>query len=285
LLEKKFASAKQLTQEEEDTLEKKMTWIFGTVRSGTTWLGTELLKHPENVPWDEPYIASHLIAFRLIHGKRSGYFFSEQHKKDWMPALRKFILSRTFSHAKSLSKNVIIKEPNGVGGVYLIMECLSHSKLIFLLRDGRDTVDSLIDAHRPGSWNKGLPPLKTEKDRMEAIQKYSNGWKKSIPVVWETYQKHPDALRHLVKYEDLRKNTFPELKKIYNFIQVDISDDELKKIVDNYEFENIPKSKKGPGRFYRSATPGGWKNNFNDKEKDMMNSIMKDTLKKFDYEI
>jgi len=285
LLEKKFASTKQLTEEEEDTLEKKITWIFGPVRSGTTWLGTELLKHPENVPWAEPYIAWLLLALRLKHGKRSDYFFSEQHKKDWLPALRKLILSRTFSHAESISKNVIIKEPNGVGGADTIMECLPNSKLIFLLRDGRDIVDSLIDAHRPGSWNKGMPPLKTEKDRMEAIKKYSNGWKKSVPVVWETFQKHPEALRHFVKYEDLRKNTFPELKKIYDFIGIKISDDELKKIIERYEFDNIPKSKKGPGKFNRTASPGGWKNNFDDTEKDLMNSIMKDDLKKFDYEV
>ncbi len=285
MLEKKNASNKQLTENEEDTLEKKITWIFGTVRSGTTWLGTELLNHSSNVPWAEPYIAWHLLALRLKHGKRSDYFFSEQHKKDWMPGLRKLILSRTFSHAKSLSKNVIIKEPNGVAGADLIMECLSHSKLIFLLRDGRDIVDSLIDAHRPGSWNKGMAPLRTKKDRIEAIKKYSNGWKKSVTVLWNTYQKQPDELRHFVKYEDLRKNTFPELKKIYDFIGEKISDDELKKIIERYEFDNIPKSKKGPGKFTRAATPGGWKNNFDDAEKDLMNSKMKDDLKKFDYEV
>jgi len=285
LLGKKFASPKQLTQEEEDTLEKKITWIFGTVRSGTTWLGTELLKHPENVPWAEPYIGWHLLALRLKHGKRSDYFFSQQYKKDWMPALRKLILSRTFSHAKSVSKNVIIKEPNGVAGADLIMECLPHSKLIFLLRDGRDIVDSLIDAHRPGSWNEGMLPLRTKKDRIDAIKEYSDGWMKSVTVVWKTYQKQPDELRYFVKYEDLRKNTFPELKKIYNFIGVEISDDKLKKIIERYEFDNIPTAKKGPGKFTRAATPGGWKNNFNYNEKYFMNSIMKDNLTKFDYDV
>jgi len=43
-----------LSEEEEEQLERKMAWILGSGRSGSTWLGTQLLNHPENVIWDEP---------------------------------------------------------------------------------------------------------------------------------------------------------------------------------------------------------------------------------------
>jgi hypothetical protein len=88
-----------------------------------------------------------------------------------------------------------------------------------------------------------------------------------------------------VRYEDLRMDTFAELRKIYNFLHISISDDELKKIVDRYDFKNIPESEKGPGKFNRSATPGGWKKNFSKEEQELMNSIMGGTLTQMGYEI
>jgi len=74
-----------------------------------------------------------------------------------------------------------------------------------------------------------------------------------------------------------------ELKKIYEFLEIKITDVELGKIVDNSNFDKIPASEKGIGKFYRSASPGNWQNNFNEKEKEIMFSIMSGTLKKMGY--
>jgi len=51
-----------------------------------------------------------------------------------------------------LSKNIIIKEPNGSFAADVIAECLPDSKIIVLIRDGRDVLDSRFDMHKPGSW-------------------------------------------------------------------------------------------------------------------------------------
>ena len=99
----------------------------------------------------------------------------------------------------------------------------------------------------------------------------------------EAYQKHQNDLRCLLKYEDLRQNTVAELQKIYKFIGIEINQETLEKIVKKYEFENIPKEKRGKGQFRRFASPGKWKENFNDEEQLIMNSIMKDTIKKLNY--
>jgi len=99
----------------------------------------------------------------------------------------------------------------------------------------------------------------------------------------ESFHNHDQKNKILIRYEDLRKNTYEELKKIYNFIGIKTTKSELKEKIKKYNFKNIPASMKGSGKFYRVATPGKWKENFNDKEKELMDSIMGETLKKMNY--
>jgi len=280
-----------LTEEQEKTLEKKIVWVFGSPRSGTTWLGTQLLSHKKNITWHEPYIGYHLGLFKKSWYKnRKEYFFSEYHKNNWLPFLRKLILARTFSLSQTLEKNIIIKEPNGSNSADIIMECFPNSKLIFLQRDGRDVVDSLMDTHQANSWSKQIPnlnrkPLETEIVKNEAIKKYSENWKEITNIVWETFKKHKPEFCLLVKYEDLIKDTHSNLKKIYQFLDVNIENSELNEIIERHDFKNIPSDQKGSGKFYRSASPGAWKNNFTTKEQELMNSIMSETLKQFEYQV
>jgi hypothetical protein len=74
------------------------------------------------------------------------------------------------------------------------------------------------------------------------------------------------------------------LKKIYEFLEIEISDKELTKIVEKSSFEKIPKGQRGSGKFARSATPGKWKENFSPEEQKIMTEIMSDTLKEMGYE-
>ena len=59
----------------------------------------------------------------------------------------------------------------------------------------------------------------------------------------------------------------------------------MEQIVSKYDFKNIPSDQRGDGKFYRSANPGGWQNNFSDEEKELMHSIMNDSLNKMGYSI
>lgn len=277
-----------LTDEQEDILEKNMIWIFGSVRSGTTWLGRDLLNHSSTIYWHEPYIGWLLAAIPEWHYGEERYFFSREHMKNLIPTLRKLILARTFSQAQSLSLNIVIKEPNGSKAADIVMSCFPKSKLIFILRDGRDVIDSLIDASQPNSFYKKisvgrLDTITSDDMRYEAIKKHSKNWIKEIETVWKSYENHNPKLRYMIRYEDLKNQTFFELKKLYDFLEIKISDAELKEITEKYHFLKIPESERGPGKFYRIATPGAWKKNFSDEEQVLLNSIMGDTLKKFDY--
>jgi len=53
----KIPKLKQLTESEEEKLEKNMVFILAMQRSGTTWLATRLLNHEGNIIWNEPHLA------------------------------------------------------------------------------------------------------------------------------------------------------------------------------------------------------------------------------------
>jgi len=278
---------RELTIEQENELEKNLVWIFASPRSGTTWLGARLLaEHFLSI--NEPKIGSHLGFSRL--GKntiedltslenRDDYFFSNQFKDTWKYFLRKLILNRIYAQIRDTRKKIIIKEPNGSIGADIISDSLPNSKIIILLRDGRDIVDSLVDAFSEKGWlaKKGGTTLSVD-DRLEFIKEQSNRWKNLVNILLKIQKIHPKGNRILIKYEDLLGETFKVLKNIFQFLNVKLDDNEIKEIVEKHSYKNIPSELKGKGMAIRSASPGKWKRNFNEDEKEMMTNIMNKTL-------
>jgi len=285
----------ELTPNQELSLEKNIVWLFGSTRGGTTWVGTQLLSHQTQMMF-EPRFAYFFGEQRLWvneNGKKINkqsqnpdYFFSDATKNSWKFYLRKLILNRIQSQFPDFSHKIIMKENLDRGGSDIISECFPNSKIIILIRDGRDVIDSKIDArHNKNSWGvkrKLSKPLRQE-ERSAFISSSSRKWVELIDDLMRTYNNHPKKLRILVRYEDLLKNTSQELKKIYDFLQIEINNEDLEKLVSKYSFENIPKESKGKGKFTRFATPGKWKENFNLKEKNLMKSIMGKTLSELNY--
>jgi len=286
---------KELLASEEVELEKNLVWIFADRRSGTTWI-KELLSY-NTFSIDEPLIGLHLG--RSTEGKnsfartldvqkdRDDYFFCHNYKNIWKFFLRKLILNRIYNQFNKLSTPIIIKEPTGSMAADLISECLTNSKIIILLRDGRDVIDSKVDENALGGWElekkKNLRRDLLGENRINYIKRHSKFWKTLIEILLKTYENHPKKLRYMLKYEDLKNDTELELQKIYQFLGIDISQESLSNIIKKHSFEKIPKKDKGQGKFRRFASPGMWKENFNKQEKAIMNEIMKDTLTKLGY--
>jgi len=167
----------------------------------------------------------------------------------------------------------------------MIAECLPNAKIIVILRDGRDVLDSKIDSKQSGGWatSTGHPNIIKEK-RLGFIKSRSQYWVKMIQVITKCYDNHDKNLRFLLKYEELLKNTHEILQKIYDFIGIKIQKEELEKIIERYSFKNIPEKDRGSGKFRRFATPGKWKKNFSYEEIKIVEKIMFDTLHDLGYE-
>jgi len=282
----------ELSPEQEDALEKNLVWIFASPRSGTTWLANQLLSYQTD-EMEEPYIGHHLTSIGVIedrlklvefHKNRSTYFFSSEYKDTWLFYLRKLILNRIHAQYPDLSKKKIIKEPNGSMGADNVIECVPTSKIIIMLRDGRDVIDSLLDGRTGAGWSKdeGMPEI-SPSQRMAFVKSRSKYWNIRTLLLMRTYESHPPNLRYMLKYENLLKNTVDELEKIYRFIEVDITKNQIEKIVEKYSFSNIPDDQKGSGKVTRFATPGKWKENLTQEEQDAVQDIMEKTLEKLGY--
>jgi len=284
-----------LNDEQELALEKNIVWVFAFPRSGTQWLGTQLLIHNNNI-LSGPSIGIHLGStqggmenkfmrnFDFLH-KKEGYFFSDLYKETWTYFLRKLILNRIYAQFHDLTKKVIAPDPEGSEGADIFAECLPQSKLIWLQRDGRDSVDSVVDAFKQGSWHSEIgvnPP--NDSSRLITVKRASMRWVKRMEILNTAFENHPKELRYKIKYEDLRKNTVDKLRKIYEFIRVDLTQKDLEFIVDKYSFENIPEKKKGSGKVTRSASPGKWRENFSEDEIKTMQEIMGETLSRLGYD-
>ena len=288
----------ELSPQEEIDFEKRIVWIFAFPRSGTSWLAKQLLSYNTHT-MDEPCIGEHLCIPKFstwetlrnidLQQKRQSspehYFFSERYADVWKHFARKLILNRIYSQFPDLSKNIIIKEPHGSLAADIISECLPNSKIIILLRDSRDIIDSLVDGRSEGGWivKNGGKPLSSQQSRINLIKQNAHQWVRLIEVLTKLSQSHNKKLQITITYEDLRKNTLKVLEGLYRFIGIQIDKEVIEKIISKYAFENIPESSRGRQFTTRFATPGKWKEQFNDNDKKMMEEIMGPTLKKLNY--
>jgi hypothetical protein len=163
---------------DEEGVESRLVWILGSPRSGSTWLVNLLASDRRAIKLDEPTIGMHLAvsmhdfvgvpperapAERLrlndLRADLPSYFFSRRYESAWRPQVRRLLLERfgaeieAIRSARSLRDPVaLIKEPNGSRAADIIMSLLPASRMIFLLRDARDVIDSELDGLAPGGW-------------------------------------------------------------------------------------------------------------------------------------
>ena len=285
-------------------LERKLVWLIGSPRSGSTWLYRLLCSPPTVVGIHEPLIGAHLgllasatadvptVRFsdrpRLVdlRGEDDEYFFSRSQAEAWMPQLRHMVLSRFSGHIPRAARRCVVHEPNGSEGADLLIPAMPSSRLLFLVRDGRDVVDSMVDGSRPGTWLDqafGLGTERTGGDRLAYVIEQASRWSVRMNVVQRAYDQHPARLRYLVKYEDLLRNTQDEVSSIFRWLQVD-EPRELSERIAALSFDAIPEKQKGPGRFNRAASPGLWRENLSEEEQQACDKVMAPTLTRFGYD-
>ncbi len=195
-------------------------------------------------------------------------------------------MSRIYSEFNDISKKIIVKEPNGSHGADIISASLPKSKFILIIRDCRDIIDSGLDSMKKGGWRANWQEHNIKDDqRLSFVEKEARTLKSTWEVAFNAYEQHANDLKYIVHYEDLRENTYQEVKKLYKFLEIEIDDDNLKKLVEKSSFENIPEDQKGSCKHARSATPGLWKSNLKQSEIELIHEILGSMLKKFGYTV
>jgi hypothetical protein len=266
---------------------------------------------PSVVPIDESYFPRHLtpflpdaasgdnrrdpaeFVFNTRNAKYVSYCFSNAYEDAWRPELRRLILVRLHAQAARAADRfglhdprVVVKEPNGSYGAEFLMRLLPRSKLIFLIRDGRDVLDSQLALRtRFGAVRRGMNVVKTHAERISFVRTHAKLWVNNMLAVERAYEAHDPELRMKARYENLRARTFEVLAPLARWLDDERTEEDLRLAVEQNAFESTPRLMRGKGRMRRAATPGLWRQNLTADEQRVANEIMGETLAGLGYRI
>ena len=198
---------------------ENVIWIFGSGRTGSTWLSKMMGDLEDHSLWPEPYIGEVFGSAYYLRAwdrqrEREGYILSRPYKQVWLQSMRDLLLDGARARYPHARGYLVIKEPHGSIAAPLLMEALPESSMVFLIRDPRDVVSSRLDAHRMGGWTRKLTG-KTKRTLADTdpdafVKTAANVYLRDIEKVKEAYDAF-DGRKALVRYERLRTDTVEEL--------------------------------------------------------------------------
>ncbi|MCW8856258.1 MAG: sulfotransferase [Kangiella sp.] len=163
------------------------------------------------------------------------------------------------------------KSPMHIQHVDEIIKLYPHAKVICVMRDGRDVVNSILN-----TWG--------DKELSRRIEWLSVKWAQNARLAVKYANKYPDRFI-IIKFESLLRNPESELRKICNFIGEEY---ELSLLNSSYGDSNtIPDWEyewKGKSNQELDVSRiEAWRKNNNIKQICVMNALMGGMLRKFGY--
>jgi Sulfotransferase family len=254
---------------------------------------------------DESYLPLHLVPIDhtvpegeyFERGQRADdphYFFAKRYLAELRPELRGLIMRGLTRQLRELGQNpdptwIVIKEPNGSHASDSVMSLFPESRLLFLVRDGRDVIDSLIDAMlaRDSWWQQSQvsdePRIVSE--RMAFIRHHANLWLQRTTATQRAFAARPEQLRFQAGYEALLADTTTGFTEMLDWLDADVEPDAIRAAVQKRAFSSIPADKKGPGKRARSANPGQWRERLRPGEIELVEKIMGAKLRELGYDV
>lgn len=291
-------------------VEDSLVWLIGSPRTGSTWLLNLLRVEPRVNVVDEPLIGAHLglsaaatlgvsattVSARAnwraldYYAEHDDYFFSKRYRESWRGPLRELLLSRLGDQlvdrgGRPGSDLLVVKEPHGSEAADLLASVTPRSRLLVLVRDGRDVVDSVLDAVREGSWAAGLATVEDQPaGRLLFLQDAAHAWVQRMTTAQAALDAHGSDRGLLVRYEELLDDTVGELTRILEWLGARPSS-ALAEHVERLSFAKVRPEDKGTGRFHRAASPGMWRTNLSVQEQSAVEDIMRPMLVRLSYEV
>ncbi len=253
---------------------ENLIWVFGTGRSGSTWLASML---GELTPrqrwkdygrrrfWNEPLVGQLVGHFytQVPHrqlGNRH-FIFGDSTREAYLEGIRFLVLNVAREKFPELTEDdyLVIKEPNGTVGAPLLMEALPESRMIFLVRDPRDVVASALDRHRTGGiarertikdprrQKKASRPSRADAEPDAFVAAQARRYLKNMDAAKQAYEAH-GGRKSMVRYEELRADPLGTMRRIYSDLGIPAAEEEVARAVEKHAWENVPEEAEGPGQ-------------------------------------
>lgn len=271
-----------------------LIFIVGSPRSGTTWLQKLLASHPKIHTGQESglfdaYIGPQLrVWYRDLDTTTSGRsgiglgcYLTEE---EFMQILKGYLHQLMQPMLKDVGEGEIFLEKTPSHALFLpeIMELLPNSRIIFVLRDGRDAVASLLAASK--SWGSYWAPKNA---RAAAVM-----WRQHVEAVRKIVPDLPQGQFMEVKYESLVQSPNATLRSVFDFLGLDCSEKEIENSIQLNQIGNegtpiqlsgeVKKSAgsilREPEGFVRKGQAGNWADNLSWLERLMVWVTIRKTM-------
>ena len=164
------------------------------------------------------------------------------------------------------------------------MRAQPDARLLFLLRDGRDVVDSELASFAVGGWQeRSFTHMRgvAETERLDFVTRSAYQWLWRTEVVEAAFAEHR-APKHMLRYEDLLREPERRLGELYEWLGVSFEPADVTRAVDGEAFERLPL--RGATQHNRIATPGAWRENLAADERAAVQEILGPKLRALGYD-
>jgi hypothetical protein len=275
-------------QAEEGVRPENIVWVFGSGRTGSSWLSFMMGSLPDHSRWNEPlvgYLFGHLYYERAEPRQATKHFIlGVDYGETWLSAARDLVLHGAAARFPERAEKgyVVIKEPHGSVGAPLLMKALPESRMIFLVRDPRDVVASALHVTLvPKGGRQRSSRVEQVTERPDAFVKSRAGtYCRDIRHTKQAFDAHKGR-KVLIRYEDLRADTLGTMRHVYSTLEIPVDEGKLARAVEKHSWENIPEEQKGEGTIRRKATPGGWREDLTPEQAKIVEREAAEVLEQF----
>ncbi|MEZ6123737.1 MAG: sulfotransferase [Planctomycetaceae bacterium] len=236
----------------------RTAWIIGCGRTGSTWLSEMLAQVPGIRRWHEPYFGRF---FKHLQDNpedqdRFSSFFATQHQKIWLDGLRELFFRMVRDRYPQFGRHaLVVKEVNTPEIYPWLSRLFPAGRLIHLIRDPFDTLDSYLDLQQPGSWNTEFSATDAPLSEM-SVRRTAEHIRSTMTHAFQAYQNFPADRRLEVRYEDLLQRAAEILRRCGQLVGTEVTAAAAQAAVDKHSFDRYRET--GAGKFRRKGRAGVW---------------------------